>query len=150
MEQEQLYSLQDSMENASSDKRMSKIKELFPSFKIHASKIGISSKGANKYRVTIINKELKFSTTFTDSIYNTCNRTPSHKIEMLYCILMDAQCYENYNSLEEFADNFGLDLYEERSKAKKCFEGCRKAYESIIELFSYEGYEILDAILYGV
>ena len=150
MEQEQLYSLQDSMENASNDERMSKVKELFPSFKIHTSKIGISSKGANKYRVTIINEGLKFSTTFTDSMHNTCQNTPSHKIEMLYCILMDAQCYDNYDNLEDFADNYGYDLYEERSKAKKCFYGCERTYNNIIELFGYEGYEILNAIVYGV
>ena len=150
MEQEELYNLQDKMEQATEEERMAELLKHFPEFKLQTARIGLSPKGANKYRVTIKNGSLKFTTTFTDSIYNTCNQTPSSKIDILYCVVMDAQCYESTGTLEDFADNFGYDLYEERGKAKKCFYGCERAYDNLTELFGTEGYEILNCITYGL
>ena len=63
---------------------------------------------------------------------------------------MDAQCYDNYDNLKDFADNFGYDLYEERSKAKKVFYGCERTYDNITELFGTDGYEILNCLTYGM
>ena len=150
MEQEELFELQDKMENASEDERMAKVLEFFPNFKVRTSKIGLSPKGANKYRVTLQNGAESYTTTFTDSIYNTCNHTPSHKIDMLYCIVMDAQCYESTVSFHDFCCEFGYDEYDERKKAEKCYEGCRKALEGIERLIGCEGYEVLSAITYGL
>lgn len=150
MEQEELFNLQDRMEDATDEERMTELLKHFPEFKLQTARIGLSPKGANKYRVTIKNGSLKFTTTFTDSIYNTCNGTPSSKMDILYCVVMDAQCYENYDSLEDFADNFGYDLYEERGKAKKCFYGCERAYDNLTELFGMDGYGILNCITYGL
>ena len=59
---------------------------------------------------------------------------------------MDAQCYERYNSLEDFCSEFGYDLYEERNKATRVYNACERQYNNIIKLFNYEGYEILNAI----
>lgn len=150
MEQEELFTLQDTMENASDEERMSTLLLHFPTFKLLTTKVGCDDRGANKYRVTIKNSDKKFNTTFTDSLYNTYNNTPSSTIHILYCIIMDAQCYDNYSTLEDFADNMGYDLYEERKKAEKCFYACEKTYNSIIDLFGYEGFEILNCITYGM
>ena len=52
--------------------------------------------------------------------------------------------------IEDFADNFDYDLYEERGKAKKCFYGCERAYDNLTKLFGTDGYEMLNAITYGL
>jgi hypothetical protein len=150
MEQEELFDLQDRMEDATDEERMTELLKHFPEFKLNTARTGTDSRGANKYRVTIKNGSLKFTTTFTDSLYNTYNHKPSSKMDILYCVLMDAQCYDNYDNLEDFADNFGYDLYEERGKAKKVFYGCERAYDSITELFGTDGYEILNCLTYGM
>lgn len=150
MEQDELYTLQDNMERATEEERMAELLKHFPQFKLQTTKVGQDDRGANKYRVTIKNGSQKFNTTFTDSIYNTCNNTPSSKIDILYCVVMDAQCYDSYNSLEDFADNMGYDLYEERKKAEKCFYGCERAYDNLTSLFGSDGYEILECITYGM
>ena len=146
MEQEQIFELQERMENATEEERMAEVLKHFPDFKLKATYTGDSPKGANTYRVTIKNNDEKFSTTFTDSIYNTSRGERSSNISILYCVLMDAQCYENSNSLEDFADNYGYDLYEERGKATRIFRACERQYNNIIKLFGSEGYEVLSAI----
>ena len=150
MEQEQLFNLQDSMAEATEEERMLKLRELFPDFRIKATRIGVSPKGANKYRVTLTNNTETFKTTFTDSICNTYKNTPSSPIDMLYCILMDAQCYDTTVSFHDFCNEFGYDEYEESKKANKCYEGCKKALEGLERLVGYEGYEVLNAIVYGL
>ena len=146
MEQEQIFELQERMENATEEERMAEVLKHFPDFKLKALYSGESPKGANMYRVTIQNGKQKFNTTFTDSIYNTSNGTRSSDLDILYCVLMDAQTYEYYDTLEDFADNTGIDIYEERSKATRIFRACERQYNNIIKLFGSEGYEILSAI----
>ena len=66
---------------------------------------------------------------------------------MLYSIIVDAQCYEQSRTFEEFCDSVCYDLEDKR--ARKCYEGCRRTFENIERLFSYDGYEILNAITFG-
>ena len=150
MEQEELFELQERMENATEEERMAEVLKYFPNFKLKTLYSGTSPKGANTYRVTIKNNDEEFTTTFTDSIYNTSRGERSSNISILDCVLMDAQCYENCNSLEDFADNFGYDLYEERSKATRVFRACERQYNNIIKLFGSDGYEILNCLTYGM
>lgn len=150
MEQEELFDLQDRMENATDEERMTELLKHFPEFKLNTARTGTDSRGANKYRVTIKNGSLKFTTTFTDSIYNTCNHTPSSKMDILYCVLMDAQCYNNYDTLEDFCSEFGYDLDEEYPKCVRVFGSCKKQYDNITELFGTDGYEILNCLTYGM
>ena len=146
MEQEKIFNLQDKMENATQEERTAEVYKYFPDFKLKATYTGHSPKGANTYRVTIQNGKHKFCTTFTDSIHNTYNNTRSSDLDILYCTLMDAQTYEYYNTLEDFADNTGIDLYEERRKAEHGYKACQRTYDNFINTFGNEGYEILNAI----
>ena len=52
-------------------------------FKLSTTKVGVSDRGANKYRVTLKNNNEKFTTTFTDSLYNTCKGIKSSNISIL-------------------------------------------------------------------
>ena len=146
MEQEKIYELQDRMENATQEERTAEVYKHFPDFKLKATYTGDSPKGANMYRVTIQNGKQKFGTTFTDSIYNTYNGTRSSDLDILYCVLMDAQTYEYYDTLEDFADNTGIDIYEERRKAERIYKACQRTYDNLINTFGSDGYEILNAI----
>ena len=147
MEWEELEQLENSMEDSTQEERMQKLKEFFPNLKIKSCRMGESPKGANKYRLTISNGSEQFTSTFTDSLYNTYNNTKSSNFEMLYCIVVDAQCYEQNRTFEDFCDAICYDLEDKR--ARKCYEGCRRTYENIERLFGYEGYEIINAITYG-
>ena len=144
---EELEQLENTMEDSTQEERMQKLKEFFPNLKIKSCRMGESPKGANKYRLTISNGSEQFTSTFTDSLYNTYNNTKSSNFEMLYCIVVDAQCYEQSRTFEDFCDNVCYDLEDKR--ARKCYEGCRRTYENIERLFGYEGYEIINAITYG-
>ena len=154
MKQEELFNLQDKMEKATEEERMAELQKNFPNLKLRSAKIGTTCEkntfrgthgDRNKYRITIQNGSQSFSTTFTDSIYNTQKGLKSSNFSMFYCVVADAQCYENDSTLEAF----GYDLYEDRRKAQKCFNGCKKAYDNLINLFGLEGYEILNAVTYG-
>lgn len=152
MEQEELFNLQDEMRTATEEERMNKLKEFFPNFRIKHTKIGVinSKYGlANKYRLTLQNGTEKYNTTFTDSIINHSQGKVSSDLNMLYCVVTDAQCYESTVSFHDFCNEFGYDEYEEEKKARKCYEGCQKALEGLERLVGYDGYEILNAITYG-
>ena len=135
--------------NLSDTERMAEVVKNFPTFKIRYQKLtpqqtkyGI----ANRYQVTITNNAEVYRYTFHDSIYNTQRGEMSSDFNILYCAVLDAEAYDSTRTLEDYADTFGYDLYEDRKHTEKCFEACQKAYESITRLFGTEGYELLLAI----
>ena len=141
--------IQERMEQATEQERMAEVIKHFPRFKIRYQKLtqGKDRLGYyNRYRVTITNNAEVYRYTFNDSIANTYNNTMSSDFDILHCAILDAGCYEYNDSLEDFADNFGYDLYEDRKKAEKAYNGCQEAYNALIRLFGQEGYEILQAI----
>lgn len=144
--------LEELMESASEDERLAKVKEIFPQFKITASRIGEKRTNmglANQYKVTIHNGNSKANFTFTDSIYNTQKGLKSHKFNMLHCIVLDAQCYQDTANKEDFANEFGYDMYEDSKILNRAYKGCERAYNKLIELFYGEnGLHVLSAIAY--
>lgn len=144
---EELENLEDLMENSTQEERMDKLMEFFPDLKIRTCRMGESPRGANKYRLTIINGSEQFTSVFTDSLYNTWENKKSSKFEMLYNVLVDAQCYEQNRTFEDFCDAVCYDL--EDKQARKCYEGCRRTFENIERLFGCNGYEVLNAVTYG-
>lgn len=135
--------------NLSDTERMAEVVKNFPRFKIRYQKLTPQQTKhgtANRYQVTITNNAEVYRYTFHDSIYNTQKGEMSSDFNILYCAVLDASCYENADSLEDFASEFGYDLWEDRKEAEKAFNGCKTAYESIIRLFGTDGYELLLAI----
>lgn len=135
--------------NLSDTERMAEVIKHFPRFKIRYQKLTPQQTKhgtANRYQVTITNNAEVYRYTFHDSIYNTQRGEMSSDFNILYCAVLDAEAYEYNDSLQDFADNYGYDLYEDRKKAEKAFNGCKTAYESLIRLFGTEGYELLSAI----
>jgi hypothetical protein len=144
--------LEEQMEQATEDERLAKVKEIFPQFKITASKIGqVKSEigTANKYKVTIKNGDAQANFTFTDSVYNTRKGIKSHKFNMFYCIVQDANCYQSTSSKEDFANEFGYDMYEDSAKLNRAYKGCERAYDKLYEMFDGDdGLYTLNAICY--
>ena len=142
-----LNELEEAVEGLTSEERMELVKELYPDLKMKVVPMGEGNRGENKYKITLSNNGFKFNTTFSDSLYNTWENNRSSDFEMLYCIIMDAECYDNYGStLNEFADNMGFDLYTDEKRALKVLRGCEKAYNNINSLVGEEGYNVLLAI----
>ena len=141
--------LLDEVENLSSEDRFNLIKLIYPNFKFKVARMGEGDKGANKYKVTIENNGEKFNTTFTDSLYNTWNNTRSSNFEIMYCIISDACTYSYYDTLEDFADNTGYDIYEDRKKVERIFNACKKTYDNIERVFGSDGFEILNGVTYS-
>jgi len=141
--------IEERMEQADAVDRLAEVIKHFPTFKIRYQKLtqGKSQYGMyNRYRVTINNHEQTYKYTFNDSIANTQRGTMSNDFTIFHSIIVDAGCYEYCDSLEEFANEYGYDLYENRKQAEKAFNSCREEYEALIRLFGAEGYEILHAI----
>lgn len=62
------------------------------------------------------------------------------------CFLLDALSYDNSRDILDFCAEFGYDIYEDRKRARKAFEGCKKHYEAAVRLFGDEYTDILNAI----
>ena len=133
----------DAIEGMSGEERIQLVRELFPNFRMKCSKMGFDSEGRNKYKITINNGNMPFSTVFYDSIYNTQKGERSDDFNILYCIISDAQSYE-YN--EDFCNEFG---YMDIDKPKKIYDTCKRAYENLTETFGYEGYKTLRDLTYN-
>ena len=143
---ENIYKLEEQMEDATEEERMNKVMEYFPNFKLKTCRMGEGKRGENKYKVTISNQDQKYNTTFTDSLYNTYNNTKSSNFEILYCIISDAISYYYSRTLEDFIDEFG---YEDEKQAKRIYDGCRRSYEGLSNLFGEDSIEVFNAITYN-
>ena len=82
-------------------------------------------------------------------------RNESDKVDFLYALLMDSQCYDGY-SYEEFCKCFGYDMYEEKSyypyvgKCKKSYaiyKACERQYKKLHKLFNNEEIVELEKLL---
>ena len=136
----------DTIECMSGEERIQLVKELFPNFRMKCSKMGYDNEGRNKYKITISNGNMPFSTVFYDSIYNTQRDERSDDFNILYCIISDAQSYEYNEYFEDFCNEFG---YTDIDKPKKIYNGCKRAYENLTETFGYEGYKTLRDLTYN-
>lgn len=135
--------------NLSDTERMAEVIKNFPRFKIRYQKLTPQQTKhgtANRYQVTITNNAEVYRYTFHESIYNTQRGEMSSDFNILYCAVLDAEAYDSTRTLEDFADNYGYDLYEDRKQAEKAFNGCKTAYESITRLFGTDGYDLLKDI----
>lgn len=141
--------LREEMENATEEEREVQIKELFPKLKVTITNIGTERSGIGtnyKYRVTITNEGKRMGITFHDSVANFNGSKKPNMVEVLYCVVSDAQSYENTDNAEDFAREFG---YEDIAFATKVFNACEKEHDNLIKLFNETGYELLGACFEG-
>ena len=93
-----------------------------------------------KYYLTIEVNGLKHGFTFHDSHNNYCKgKGVSKKIllQALDCHIYDCFDYKSNNSFLDFATEFGYGD-EDAGQARRAFNICRKAYEDLTEVMSWE------------
>lgn len=98
------------------------------------------------YNVCLQRNNVKYYTEYNASITEG-NHKPK-KMDILYCINSDANCYSCTQNFSDFCSEFGYDEYEDRARARayKAYKSCQKALEKMFELFTPEELEIIDKI----
>lgn len=115
--------------------------------KVFKDRTGARGKRMNHYLCRVYNGDKCYQYKFTDSIYNTQNGTPSHRMEMAGAIFLDASAFEYNDTLEDFQRAFG---YEDEDELKRAFEGCRKAFKNLLQLYGAVDYNKLQAIFRAI
>lgn len=98
----------------------------------------------NTYSVTIRYNSKQYTTTYTCS----CHHRPRN-IDIMDCLLMDADNYDCYDCIEDFASDMGWDWYdyEDRKKANEVWNGCKKTSKALRRMFTTdELMELIDDI----
>lgn len=114
--------IEERMEQADAIDRLAEVIKHFPTFKIRHQKLtqGKTQYGMyNRYRVTISNNEQTYRYTFNDCIVNTQRGIMSDDFTIFHSIIVDAGCYEYCDSLEEFANEYGYDIYTRTANKQK-------------------------------
>lgn len=97
----------------------------------------------NAYRITLTYKGKSCWFVFNDNIYNK-----SCKKDFLYCLYLDASCFEACIDMYDFARSYGyaMDTCKERINVTKIYEACRKQSERVHRLFNEEEISLLSTI----
>ena len=93
----------------------------------------------NAYRVTLTYKGKSCRFIFNDNYLNA-----SKKKDFLYCLVLDANCYEESRDVCDFVYSFGY--ADDYATGKKAFESCKKQSERARKLFNAEELELLFSI----
>lgn len=110
------------------------------------------AKGYNrKYRIKLTKGNKEFTFAFHDSVYNYQNNKKLNKLDTLYSVLLDMSCYDNARGFEDFANEFGYELYNDdytgyNKKALRIYNACEKTSNSLHKLFNNAELEKLQEI----
>lgn len=92
----------------------------------------------NAYKVTLYYRGHRCSFVFNDNFENK-----STKKDFLYCLVLDAQAYDNVSDAWEFARAFG---YEYNAETRKLYSECKKQSERLHRLFNDTEIDLLSTI----
>lgn len=94
----------------------------------------------NTYSVTIRYNGKQYTTTYTCSCHEVVK-----KINVLDCLLMDADSYDMYDCIEDFASEMGWDwdCPADRKKVTEVWNSCRKTSKALHRMFTTEELEDL-------
>lgn len=95
----------------------------------------------NTYNVTIRYNGKQYTTTYTCSCHEIVK-----KINVLDCLLMDADSYDCYDCIEDFASDMSWDWYdyEDRKQANKVWNSCKRTSKALHRMFTTD--EIMELI----
>ena len=96
------------------------------------------------YNVYLQKGNVKYYTRYNASVMDGEKRPD--KMDILYCINSDADCYGSTRDFSDFCSEFGYDEYEDRAKAQRAYKSCQKALEKMFELFTPEELEIINKV----
>lgn len=83
-----------------------------------------------------------YSFPFFDSVMNYKKGERPTKYDVLACL----DTYDYINGIEDFANEFGYDLYEDYEEVKKTYKACMKQSEKLHGFFTDEELEMLAKI----
>lgn len=120
------------------DKTTETKNKIIDNIKVYKKLLGKSKMTAgNKYQIKMTYKGKNIYFIYNDNIENN-----SKKIDILYCILMDATAYTNCYNFADFMAEFG---YDKEAEAKKVYNGCKRNYNKLTTLFTDAEVEDLEA-----
>lgn len=109
---------------------------LLNNIKANATYLGKSEMtSGNESRITMTYKGNKISFNYHDNHFNE-----SDKEHWLYALMLDSQSYEDSYDVEDFARNFGYDLFtnQDLRKVTSIYNACKKQHERFMKLFNVE------------
>lgn len=92
----------------------------------------------DKYRIYLSHRDNHCSFIFNDNYNNS-----SSKRDIVFCLWLDADCYESVDDVYDFAREF---CYNDINEAKKAYKECEKQSERLHRLFTDAEIEILSSI----
>ena len=95
------------------------------------------------HRITLTYNGRRCSYIFNDNFHND-----STKEEIIDCLLMDADAYNNSRNFEDFAEEFGYSA--DSIKAFKIYQACKKQAEKVSRLFTNEEVNQLKDEIYNL
>ena len=95
------------------------------------------------YRITLTHKGRRCSFIFNDNYHND-----STKEDIINCLLMDADAYNNSRNFEDFAEEFGYSA--DSIKAYNIYKACKKQAEKVSRLFIDEEVNQLKDEIYNL
>lgn len=97
-----------------------------------------------KYNVVVKYNGKQYSSTYQ------CNAKEMPKVkDIIYCLLLDASSYDNARDIEDFANEFGYELYEYdyvtkyNKETERIYKACKKTSEAMHRMFTDEEIDTL-------
>ena len=83
-----------------------------------------------RYNVNLLVNDKLYTTYYNDSVNNFRQNKKDKDIivRCFNCLLLDSICYNNTGTFESFCNKFGYDEFEDRTRATKAYEGCKRAF----------------------
>jgi hypothetical protein len=103
----------------------------------------------NHYKISINYNNESFTVVFHDSIYSYKNGISLNTDDVIYSILMDAMAYDNCDGLEDFASEYGYDLYDELEEGYDptlldAYTECHRISDALKRMFTSSELEELE------
>lgn len=95
-----------------------------------------------KYYCKLRRRHKTYSFPFFDSVANYRENKRPSKYDVLACL----DTYDYINGIDDFANEFGYDLFEDYKATEKIYKACMKQSEKLHGLFTDEELEMLTEI----
>lgn len=113
--------------------------------RLEITRKGITNKwGANRYYYSC--KLRRGNKTYTFQFYDSVNNYQNDERPTKYDILACLETFDYIDGLEDFANEFGYDIYENYKETEKIYKACMKQSEKLHRLFDDEELEQLAEI----
>lgn len=89
-----------------------------------------------KYNCKITYNDSFFSHSYQCNPYYYNMSTKEVKKDFLTCLLQDAFAFLDSRNIQDFADEFGYDFYEDKKEVERIFHDCERTYTKLSYMFN--------------